>query len=106
MLLLDDVRMNNERLFYDCRLLTTVLSFGIDSWPILKFIGVEFAIEIRCTLLQPCLRITYGLVVNKRANFLQKEIEQQASRQVADRLGHVRFKITLYRSDRICTRLF
>src|SRR5580658_5243548 len=85
--------------------LPSIFSLGVNLDPVLKLVCVKFPVQVRDTLVQSHLRVCDGLVVNRWADFLEKEVEQQACGKVADRFGHVFFEITSKRGDRICTNL-
>src|ERR1035437_1698685 len=86
--------------------LPSVLFLAFDAGPVLKLIGEELAVEICHSLLQACLCVRNGLVVNRRPYLLNEKVEQQPRAKIADRLRQILFEVALYGSDCSRARLF
>lgn len=74
--------------------------------PVLKLIRIQLPIQIRDPLLQPRLRVPDRLVVDRRPNLFQKEIQQQPRPQISQRLADLLLEILLHRRNRVRPRLF
>lgn len=75
-------------------------AFGVVARPVLEFVGVEFAVEVRHALGEAGLRVADGLVVDDGANFFEEEAEEEAGGQIADGV-EVLFEVALERGDGI-----